>query len=201
MTPKADSQLINLSGKAYLKVPGRVEMFRADHPEGGITTELISTDPRIIVRAEVHGEGGVLIATAYGTAPMQGMSSWKGREIEKAETAAVGRALGFAGYGTLAAFDDDDRDNLADAPIDPPHRANAAPAPSSAAGNGHAAPVNGWTPAIAAEVSAYATDELGMNPAQVKHVLAVDRLSQFEAGPDMARQMLKAHADKQAVQS
>jgi hypothetical protein len=125
MAPKADSQLIELSGKAYLKVPGRIEKFREAHPQGVITTDLISTEPRIIIRASIHGNDGTLIATGYGTAPMQGMSSWKGREIEKAETAAVGRALGFAGYGTLAAFADDDRDNLADAPIDPPRQAEA----------------------------------------------------------------------------
>jgi hypothetical protein len=130
MAPKADSQLIELSGKAYLKVPGRIEKFREAHPQGVITTDLISTEPRIIIRASIHGNDGTLIATGYGTAPMQGMSSWKGREIEKAETAAVGRALGFAGYGTLAAFADDDRDNLADAPIDPPRQpaANGKPA-------------------------------------------------------------------------
>ncbi len=190
MTPKADSQLINLSGKAYLKVPGRVEMFRADHPEGGITTELISTDPRIIVRAEVHGEGGVLIATAYGTAPMQGMSSWKGREIEKAETAAVGRALGFAGYGTLAAFDDDDRDNLADAPIEPPHRASAAPTPPSAAPK--AAGANGWTRQEADSLVTEA-NTLHVTTDELLGLLGVERISQYAPGFSEAREALRRY--------
>lgn len=176
MTPKADSQLINLSGKAYLKVPGRVEMFRADHPEGGITTELISTDPRIIVRAEVHGEGGVLIATAYGTAPMQGMSSWKGREIEKAETAAVGRALGFAGYGTLAAFTDDETDNLADSPVEPP-------VPAS---------VNGWTRDQASSLVTEARNN-GVDDAELLHLLSVERISDYAPGFSAARAELKKY--------
>lgn len=176
MTPKADSQLINLSGKAYLKVPGRVEMFRADHPEGGITTELISTDPRIIVRAEVHGEGGVLIATAYGTAPMQGMSSWKGREIEKAETAAVGRALGFAGYGTLAAFTDDETDNLADSPVEPP-------VPAS---------VNGWTRDQASSLVTEARNN-GVDDAELLRLLSVERISDYAPGFSAARAELKKY--------
>ena len=46
VTPKADSQLIELQGKAYLKVPGRIEKFREAHPNGVISTELISTEPR-----------------------------------------------------------------------------------------------------------------------------------------------------------
>jgi hypothetical protein len=124
MAPKANSQLMDIKGKAYLKVPGRVEMFREDHPLGVITTELVHLEPRVIVRAVIHGADGTMIASGYGTAPMigKGESTWRDKEIEKAETAAVGRALGFAGYGTLAAFADDDRDNLADAPIEPPRQ-------------------------------------------------------------------------------
>jgi hypothetical protein len=131
VAPKANSQLMDIKGKAYLKVPGRVEMFREDHPLGVITTELVHLEPRVIVRAVIHGADGTMIASGYGTAPMigKGESTWRDKEIEKAETAAVGRALGFAGYGTLAAFADDDRDNLADAPIDPPrHITNGKPA-------------------------------------------------------------------------
>lgn len=84
---------------------------------------------------------------------------------------------------------------LANGGVHTPSNASAAPAPSGAAGNGNAA--HGWTKQLADDLSAYAA-ELGLSSAQVLRVLAVDRLSQFKAGPDMARQMLKAHADKQA---
>jgi hypothetical protein len=177
MAPKADSQLIELSGKAYLKVPGRIEKFRETHPNGVITTELVSTEPRIIVRATIHGNDGTLIASGYGTAPMQGMSSWKGREIEKAETAAVGRALGFAGYGTLAAFNDDERDNLADAPIDPPHRAE----PPAA---------NGWTTAQAGSLVTEARNN-GITDEELLQMLRVSRISEYEPGFSAARDNLR----------
>jgi hypothetical protein len=184
MAPKANSQLIELSGKAYLKVPGRIEKFREAHPQGVITTDLISTEPRIIIRASIHGNDGTLIATGYGTAPMQGMSSWKGREIEKAETAAVGRALGFAGYGTLAAFADDDRDNLADAPIDPPRQAEP-PAP------------NGWTREQANSLGLEAK-RLNVSTDELLSLLNVARLSEYAPGFSAARDNLQKYAKARA---
>lgn len=176
MAPKADSQLIELSGKAYLKVPGRIEKFREAHPNGVISTELISTEPRIIVRASIHGNDGTLIASGYGTAPLQGMSSWKGREIEKAETAAVGRALGFAGYGTLAAFADDENDNLADSPITPPPPA----------------PINGWTRDQANSLATEARNN-GVDDAELLRLLGVERVSEYAPGFTAARAELKKY--------
>ncbi len=176
MAPKADSQLIELSGKAYLKVPGRIEKFREAHPNGVISTELISTEPRIIVRASIHGNDGTLIASGYGTAPLQGMSSWKGREIEKAETAAVGRALGFAGYGTLAAFADDENDNLADSPITPPPPAS----------------VNGWTRDQASSLVTEARNN-GVDDAELLRLLSVERISDYAPGFSAARAELKKY--------
>lgn len=184
MAPKADSQLIELQGKAYLKVPGRIEKFREAHPNGVISTELVSTEGRIIVRASIHGNDGTLIASGYGTAPMQGMSSWKGREIEKAETAAVGRALGFAGYGTLAAFEDDDRDNLADAPIEPPRKANTQ--------NGVA-----WT-AEQFDKLKWEAVQVGVPVADIPGLLGVQKVSDYAPGFDKALELVRAHAAAKA---
>ena len=207
MATKANSQLMDIKGKAYLKVPGRVQMFRDDHPLGVITTELVHLEPRVIVRASILSADGTLIASGYGTAPMigKGESTWREKEIEKAETAAVGRALGFAGYGTLAAFDDDDRDNLADAPIDPPHRANAAPAPSSAAGNGNpfadlpqieppepGAASGTWTKSQADSFS-LECKRANVSVDEALALLNVSRLSEYAPGFTAARAELKKY--------
>jgi hypothetical protein len=179
MAPKANSQLMDIQGKAYLKVPGRVEMFRTDHPLGVITTDLVYLEPRVVVRASIHAADGTLIATGYGTAPIigKGQSTWRDKEIEKAETAAVGRALGFAGYGTLAAFADDDADNLADAPIDPPHKAEP-PA------------VNGWTTAQAGSLVTEARNN-GITDDELLQMLRVSRISEYEPGFSAARDNLR----------
>ena len=182
MAPKANSQLMDIKGKAYLKVPGRVEMFRDEHPLGVISTEIVYLEPRIVVRAVIHAADGTMIASGYGTAPMigKGESTWRDKEIEKAETAAVGRALGFAGYGTLAAFADDDRDNLADAPIDPPRKADPP------------APANGWTQQQYDDLLALA-DKAGVDRRDVPGLLGVNRVSEYSPGFKAAADMVKAH--------
>jgi hypothetical protein len=186
MAPKANSQLMDIKGKAYLKVPGRVEMFREDHPLGVITTELVHLEPRVIVRAVIHGADGTMIASGYGTAPMigKGESTWRDKEIEKAETAAVGRALGFAGYGTLAAFAEDDRDNLADAPIEPPRQAE----PPAA---------NGWTREQANSLGLEAK-RLNVSTDELLSLLNVEKLSEYAPGFSAARDNLQKYAKARA---
>lgn len=98
--------LIDLRGKKYLDVRNRLVWFRAENPQGSVQTDIISVTPPI-VKAFIYNNDGVLIASAHGTAnaPKNGGNVvWAGREIEKAETAAIGRALGNAGYSTEAAM-------------------------------------------------------------------------------------------------
>lgn len=114
--------LMQLQGKDYLPVAWRIVWFREANPTGSIATELIAADTTIIIRAVVSTEAGIL-STGYGTAPAAGKGSWTGRAIEKAETAAIGRALAHAGYGTQFT-DDDEGDSLADSPITPKNGSN-----------------------------------------------------------------------------
>lgn len=121
--------LITIRGRdgerLYMPVSGRVLAFRDVHPDGQVVTHVLSHEP-ILVRAEVW-VGDRLLATGHGSVPRVERAVWTGREYEKAETAAVGRALAFAGFGTEyePQADADDLAYLADTPVP----AAAPPAP------------------------------------------------------------------------
>jgi hypothetical protein len=93
-------------------------MFRETEPNGAIETEVTAVSDLIIVKAFVIIDG-TLKATGHATVRSGQNQKWAGREIEKAETAAIGRALAHAGFGTQFAFADmDEGDYLADSPVE-----------------------------------------------------------------------------------
>lgn len=118
--PKKD--LIKLGGKDYLEVKFRLIWLRDLHPAWGVETELLQLDAVAIVKASVKDETGRVIASGHGMAKTGGSAKWAGREIEKAETAAIGRALAHAGIGTQFIDDETegegDHDHIADSPVE-----------------------------------------------------------------------------------
>jgi hypothetical protein len=109
------SKISNLRGKEYLEVKWRLVWFRDERKDGAILTDVVSTNP-LMVKATVM-DGSKVLSTGYGTAQVKATAVWNGREVEKAETAAIGRALAHAGYGTQFT-DEDEGDNLADSPVE-----------------------------------------------------------------------------------
>lgn len=90
----------DVKGKEYAEVPQRVKAFRSLYPGGSISTEILSLDGGIcVMKATVADENGSILGT--GTAYEKEGSSYinKTSYIENCETSAVGRALGFAGFG------------------------------------------------------------------------------------------------------
>ena len=109
-------KVTSLRGKQYLEVKWRLVWFRDEHPKGGIVTEVISTDP-LMLRATITDADGKVLATGHGSAEKKQGAVWSGRELEKAETASIGRALAHAGYGTQFT-EEDETDNVVDSPVD-----------------------------------------------------------------------------------
>lgn len=154
MTPEKkfnpNDYMTELRGKKYLPVAARVAWFRDNHPTGSIDNDVIAVADMVLMRARVIVDG-VVIATGHATKRSGQGTTWAGREIEKAETAAMGRALAVAGYGTMNADDElDDNGYLSDAPIDKPAaqlvekaKKNLGPAPKARA---TVAPPEGFTP-------------------------------------------------------
>lgn len=114
---KPKQGFVNLKGKQYLQVNARVQWFREENPHGVITTEVVSWDP-LGVKATVIDNDGNLMAVDHASAKPKPDSVYAGRELEKACTAAIGRALALCGYGTLGALKEDvEDDHLSDSPV------------------------------------------------------------------------------------
>lgn len=92
-------QTTPVKGKDYAEVPQRVKAFRSLYPQGTISTEIVKIENGMCVIHAVAAVDGVVLGegTAY---EMEGSSFInKTSYIENCETSAVGRALGFAGFG------------------------------------------------------------------------------------------------------
>lgn len=133
----------------YLDVKWRIVWFREEHPHGSIVTELLSepVDDPAVVKATVSywtDDGNQVIATGMGR---QGKDDWSDF-LEKAETRAIGRALGALGYGTQ--FSEGFEDVVADSPTERPARQQAQsssrPAAPRSNGNGGSKSADPMTP-------------------------------------------------------
>lgn len=88
---------IKSGGKSvpYMKPANALQWFWHDHPDGRIITHLLSADP-IYFRAEIY-VSDICVATGHADA------SGNTNQFRKIETAAVRRALAFAGYDAVNA--------------------------------------------------------------------------------------------------
>lgn len=126
--------MIKLQGRDYLEVKWRIVWFREKHPEGIIETHVDMVGETMIVRATVRNSDTKKMANGLATVRAAGQreQAWSGREIEKAETSAIGRALAHAGFGTQFTGEIEG-EYLSDAPVERKQRR----VPASSDGNGN----------------------------------------------------------------
>jgi len=89
---------VNIHGKEYVTVAERVAQAHKDSKKLSITTEILPNGGKVVVKATVTTEKGTFtgISAANPDKSIEKMSPY-----EVAETSAVGRALGFAGFGVV----------------------------------------------------------------------------------------------------
>ena len=95
---------LNVKGKDYAMVNQRVNAFKRVFPDGFITTSMLSNEDGLCVfqaQCGFYADDGEARVLGTGTAYERETSSYinKTSYIENCETSAVGRALGFAGFG------------------------------------------------------------------------------------------------------
>lgn len=108
---KANEEIenIKLGNKGYAQVNERIKAFRKVYPTGPIETTIEEIrDDYVRIMAQVSNEEGELLATGRASEMLTGDAKKdyinKTSMIENCETSAVGRALGFAGFGVDSAI-------------------------------------------------------------------------------------------------
>ena len=97
-------QTVKLGNKGYAQVNERIKAFRKVYPTGKILTNIEDvTEKSVRFKAEIFNESNEIISTGYASEKITGDSKKDHINIismiENCETSAVGRALGFAGFG------------------------------------------------------------------------------------------------------
>lgn len=93
----SENNVIKIHGKDYLTVAGRLAIAHEGSKTLSITTEVLpDTNGNVVIKATVVTDKGTFtgISGANTSKAIEKQSPY-----EVAETSAVGRALGFAGYG------------------------------------------------------------------------------------------------------
>ena len=111
---RKDKNSGKVTSKNYAEVHERLKAYRKVYPEGIIKTELVTLESGMCVfRCEVYNEEAELLSTATASEKLTGNDKKDyinlTSMIENCETSAVGRALGFAGFGidtAIASADD-----------------------------------------------------------------------------------------------
>lgn len=84
----------------YVEVNQRIKAFRQVYPTGTITTEILSLDNGVVMmKATVLDDDGKTLATGLAYEKESASFINKTSFIENCETSAIGRALGFCGFG------------------------------------------------------------------------------------------------------
>lgn len=95
----AEIVLTPIRGKNYAEVAQRVAAFRKVYPNGSIETNIDKLEGGLCVMTARISDGEILLATGHAYEKETSSQVNKTSYIENCETSAVGRALGFCGFG------------------------------------------------------------------------------------------------------
>lgn len=95
----SNNGIVNIHGKEYMTVARRVELAHQEKALESIETEVLSHDP-VVIKAKVVVRGNIYTGISSIHLDSTKLIE-KQNPYEVAETSAVGRALGFAGFGLI----------------------------------------------------------------------------------------------------
>jgi len=89
---------IDIRGKKYVTVAERVRLAHDNGEKLSIITEVLQHTPAVVIKATVTTSKGTFTGISFANVAK---AIEKTSPYEVAETSAVGRALGFAGFGII----------------------------------------------------------------------------------------------------
>lgn len=93
------AKTVDIHGKNYVTVAQRIKAFRMVYPTGTIMSEILSNENGVCVfRAQVY-DGQTLLGVGHAQEKETASTINRTSMVENAETSAIGRALGMAGFG------------------------------------------------------------------------------------------------------
>lgn len=97
---RIETGVVDIRGKQYQTVALRVQMFRQEHPDKALTTEVVERDQEcVVMKATIAAEDGRVLATGHSEEYRKASQINRTSALENAETSAIGRALAAFGYG------------------------------------------------------------------------------------------------------
>ncbi len=91
--------IVNIHGREYMTVARRLELAHVDGALESVETEILSHAP-VVIRATIQVKGKTFTGISAVNLD-SGKMIERANPYEVAETSAVGRALGFAGFGVI----------------------------------------------------------------------------------------------------
>lgn len=107
--------MVNIHGKEYITVAERVQEAHKDNLFESLNTEVLNDNP-VVIKATVTIKGKTYTGISAAN-PLKAIEKMSPYEV--AETSAVGRALGFAGYGIVDGIATADEIVKAEAKVQP----------------------------------------------------------------------------------
>lgn len=104
--------MVNIHGKEYITVAERIETAHKDGAFEELTTDVLNDNP-VVIKATVTIKGKKYTGISAAN-PLKAIE--KQSPYEVAETSAVGRALGFAGFGIVGGITSADEVIKAESP-------------------------------------------------------------------------------------
>ena len=91
---------VNIRGKEYRTVGERVPLFREEHPDFGVVTEILeANDALVVMKASIIDRDGFVLATGHAEEVRESSNINRTSAMENAETSSIGRALASYGIG------------------------------------------------------------------------------------------------------